>query len=155
MPALKCVCHHHESHRHDAKRGDRIHPSIHPSVALAVELTAPGSATLSAAVLDSIDTRQLRTAPRFLHPPNDLESFALYERYLRRVPILGAWLPPSYPFILSISSATFSISERTHSLAICRDTSGWPLGSPARARAKRPLTVRRVPEPWGCRVSSI
>ncbi len=44
MPALKRVCHHHESHRHDAKRGNRIHQSIHPSVALAVELTVPGSA---------------------------------------------------------------------------------------------------------------
>jgi hypothetical protein len=54
----------HESHRHDAKRRYRIHQSIHPSVALAVELTAPGSAIpLVAALRDSIDTRQYRQSP--------------------------------------------------------------------------------------------
>lgn len=80
---------------------------------------------------------------------------ALSKRYLRRVPPLGLLVACELPFNPSISSATFSISERTHSLARCRDSSESLFGSPAMSRAKRPLTVRRVPEPLGCRVSSI
>src|SRR5712692_11082456 len=50
MPALKRVCHHHESHRYDAKRGNRINQSIHPGSPSPWNSPCPARQSLSAAV---------------------------------------------------------------------------------------------------------
>lgn len=56
----------------------------------------------------------------------------------------GRLVASDLPFSLSISSATFSTSERTYSLARWTGRFWVAACVPVRSRAKRPLTVRRA-----------